>query len=75
MKQYAEDSQELTMRAAGIAWHPCEMARQVLLTELFADCGTSAIVYADPAAVAALFVHQVAETYAEAFNQQREPAA
>ncbi|MEU9258968.1 hypothetical protein AB0D68_10825 [Streptomyces sp. NPDC048212] len=74
-QRYQDDVQELTMRATAIAWHPCLLTRQALVTELFADCGTSAIVYADPAAVAALFVNHVSEAYAEAFNRQKEEAA
>lgn len=75
MQRYQDDVQELTTRAVGIAWHPDTFTRWELLTELFGDCGSAAVIYADPAAVAVLFVHAVAEAYAAAFVMQREVAA
>lgn len=73
--EYQEDAQELTLRATAIAWHPCPLERVLRFSDLLDDCKTAAIVYADPAAVAALFANHVSEAYAEAFNRQKEVAA
>lgn len=75
MKMFADDCEELSLRAAGIAWNPSPDEKFVLLTQLFKDCGTAAVVYKDPAAVAALLVSSAVKAYAEAFNTQMEATA
>lgn len=75
MKQYAEDSQDLSLRAIEAAWLPDHIERAVSLSALFRDCGTAALVYHSPAEVAAMFVHTVAETYAAEFMAQQEGQA
>ncbi|WP_371665971.1 hypothetical protein OG306_33120 [Streptomyces sp. NBC_01241] len=75
MKRYADDVQELTLRATGIAWNPYPKERSALFEELYSDCVKAADVYADPVAVSLLLMHEVAEAYAEAFNAQKEVSA
>ncbi|MEU1176575.1 hypothetical protein ABZ464_02815 [Streptomyces sp. NPDC005820] len=66
MKRYAEDSETLADRAAVIAWTDDTDQRFEELRALYADCHKAADIYADPAAVAELFVQKVTDTFHEA---------
>ena len=75
MKRYAEDKEELGMRAAMIAWNPDPEERKALRIELWSDCAKAAEIYHSPVEVAMAFVHHVAECYSAAFMQQKGETA
>jgi hypothetical protein len=66
MKRYAEESEVLADRAAVAAWIDDTEERFEVLRQLYADCHTAADIYADPAAVAELFVRTVTTTFNDA---------
>lgn len=75
MKRYAEDKETFMLRAIEAAWLTDPKNRLNALTLLFWDCGLAAKSYAEPAEVAALFVHSVAETFTAERLAQKETAA
>lgn len=66
MKRYAEDSEALADRAAVAAWIESTDERFEALRAIYEDCHTAADIYADPAAVAELFVKTVTDTFHDA---------
>lgn len=66
MKRYAEESEVLADRAAVAAWIDDMEERFEVLRQLYEDCHTAADIYADPAAVAELFVRTVTTTFNDA---------
>ncbi|MFC9231370.1 hypothetical protein ACFTZI_20810 [Streptomyces decoyicus] len=66
MKRYVEDSEELADRAIAVAWIENESERFDALARLYTDCHLVSDVYADPSAVARLFIRKVTNTFHDA---------
>ena len=66
MKRYAEDTEDLTRRAAQAAWELTAERRKAALDVVFRDCGESARIYANPGYAAKTFVSAVVRAFMEA---------
>jgi len=69
MKRYADDIEDLKLRATYAAWEPTTHLRRKAISAVLQDCGTAAKIYADPVTVTQLFVSAVVQEFMKTRTQ------
>lgn len=63
MKRYADDVEDLSLRAAYAAWETTHGLRVLALEALMEDCRTASAMYADPETVQRMLIDAVTDVF------------